>query len=63
VRKADVKIGDTVISSGLDGLFPKGLPVGTVSDISRPESGLFQEVKVRPFVNFTKLEEVLVILE
>ena len=63
VRKADVKIGDTVISSGLDGLFPKGLPVGTVSDISRPTSGLFQEVKVRPFVNFTKLEDVLVILE
>jgi rod shape-determining protein MreC len=63
VRKADVKIGDTVISSGLDGLFPKGLPVGTVSDISRPAAGLFQEVKVRPFVNFTKLEEVLVILE
>jgi rod shape-determining protein MreC len=63
VRKADVKIGDTVISSGLDGLFPKGLPVGTVSDIARPTSGLFQEVKVRPFVNFTKLEEVLVILE
>ena len=63
VRKADVKIGDTVVSSGLDGLFPKGLPVGTVSEISRPVSGLFQEVKVRPFVNFTRLEEVLVVLE
>ena len=63
VRKADVEIGDTVISSGFDGLFPKGLPVGTVSEISRPTSGLFQEVKVRPFVNFTRLEEVLVILD
>jgi rod shape-determining protein MreC len=63
VRKADVKIGDTVISSGLDGLFPKGLPVGSVSKVSRPTSGLFQEVQVRPFVNFKRLEEVLVVME
>ena len=63
VRKADIKIEDIVISSGLDGLFPKGLRVGAISEISRPSSGLFQEVKVRPFVDFTRLEEVLVILE
>ncbi len=63
VRKADIKIEDTVISSGLDGVFPKGLRVGAISEISRPSSGLFQEVKVRPFVDFTRLEEVLVILE
>jgi len=63
VRKADIKIEDTVISSGLDGLFPKGLRVGAISEISKPSSGLFQEVKVRPFVDFTKLEEVLVVLE
>jgi rod shape-determining protein MreC len=63
VRKADIEIEDTVISSGLDGLFPKGLRVGAISQISRPSSGLFQEVKVRPFVDFTRLEEVLVILE
>lgn len=63
VRKADIKIEDTVISSGLDGLFPKGLRVGAISEISRPSSGLFQEVKVRPFVDFTRLEEVLVVLE
>ena len=63
VRKADIKIEDTVISSGLDGLFPKGLRVGAISEISRPSSGLFQEVRVRPFVDFTRLEEVLVILE
>lgn len=63
VRKADIKIGDTVISSGLDGLFPKGLRVGAISEISVPPSGLFQEVKVRPFVDFTRLEELLVILK
>ncbi|NVL90236.1 MAG: rod shape-determining protein MreC [Desulfobacterales bacterium] len=62
-RKADIKIGDIVISSGLDGLFPKGLRVGAISEISVPPSGLFQEVRVRPFVDFTRLEELLVILE
>jgi rod shape-determining protein MreC len=63
VRKADIKIGDTVVSSGLDGFFPKGLQVGEISEIFKPSSGLFQEVKVRPFVDFTRLEEVMVILE
>ncbi len=63
VRKADVSIGDTVISSGLDGLFPKGLRVGSVEKISKSNSGIFQEVKVRPFVDFARLEEVLVMLE
>jgi rod shape-determining protein MreC len=63
VRKADVKRGDVVISSGLDGVFPKGLPVGTVADVFETHTGLFQEAKIQPFVNFTRLEEVLVVLE
>lgn len=63
VRKADIRIGDTVISSGLDGLFPKGLRVGIISEISKPSSGLFQELKIRPFVDFARIEEVMVILE
>ena len=63
LRKADVSIGDTVISSGLDGLFPKGLRIGSVEGISRNSSGIFQEVKVRPFVDFARLEEVLVMLD
>lgn len=63
VRKADIKIGDTLISSGLDRVYPKGLRLGSVSEVTRPASGLFQEVKVRPFVDFTRIEEVLVILE
>lgn len=63
VRKADIKTGDTVISSGLDGLFPKGVPIGEILEISVPTSGLFQEVRVRPFVDFTRLEELLVIMK
>lgn len=63
VRKAEVQIGDTVVSSGLDGLFPKGLRIGTIKEVSKDESGIFQEVMVQPFVDFSRLEEVLVVIE
>jgi rod shape-determining protein MreC len=46
----------------LDGVFLKGLPVGRVSAVVKPNSGIFQEVTVTPSVNFEKLEEVLVVL-
>ena len=62
LRKHDIKVGDTVISSGLDGVFPKGLRIGSISEIVKRNSGIFQEVTVSPYVDFEKLEEVLVIL-
>jgi len=62
LRKDDVIGGDTVVSSGLDGVFPKGLFLGHISEITKPDAGIFQEVVVIPFVNFEKLEEVLVLL-
>ncbi len=63
LRKAEVKVGDTVVSSGLDGLFPKGLRVGFVKEVSKVEPGIFQVVQIEPFVDFARLEEVLVILD
>jgi rod shape-determining protein MreC len=62
VRKAELEIGDVVVSSGLDQIFPKGLRIGKVESISKTESGIFQDVKVVPFVDFDRLEEVFVIL-
>lgn len=59
--KDDVTVGDVVISSGLDGVFPKGLLLGKVVGGEKTNSGIFQDVHVQPFVNFEKLEEVLVI--
>lgn len=63
LRKHDLQVGDTVISSGLDGIYPKGLRVGTISRVVRRNAGIFQEVAVTPFVDFEKLEEVLIVLE
>ncbi len=62
LRKADIRVGDIVISSGLDGVYPKGLCLGRVSGLSKQNAGVFQNVQVDPFVDFDKLEEVLVLL-
>ena len=62
LRKNEIKIGDDVISSGLDGVFPKGQRLGRVSEVVRTSSEIFQEIYVTPYVDFQKLEEVLVIL-
>jgi rod shape-determining protein MreC len=62
LRKHDVQVGDRVISSGLDEVFPKGLAIGQISSVTKPDAGIFQEVTVTPYVDFEKLEEVLVVL-
>ncbi|MEA3428159.1 MAG: rod shape-determining protein MreC [Thermodesulfobacteriota bacterium] len=62
LRKHDIRVGDTIVSSGLDTVFPKGLRIGKVSDVIKRNSGLFQEVIVTPYVDFEKLEEVLIAL-
>jgi rod shape-determining protein MreC len=62
-RNEDVQVGDKVISSGMGGVFPKGLLVGTVQEVVRASSGLFQRVEVEPAVNFSRLEEVLVVIQ
>lgn len=63
LRKHDITEGDIVVSSGLDGVFPKGLRVGSVSDVTQSNAGIFQEVIVTPFADFEKLEEVLIVLD
>jgi rod shape-determining protein MreC len=62
-RGEDVKPGDQLISSGMDGIFPKGLAVGRVARVDPTRRGLFQRADVEPAVDFKKLEEVFVILE
>ena len=62
LQKHDVRVGDTVVTSGFDGVYPKGLRLGWVSDVTKPEAEIFQEITVTPYVDFEKLEEVLVVL-
>ena len=62
-RTADVKSGDTVITSGLDGIFPRGLLVGTVKKVTRVAYGMFLKISVKPAVDFRNLEQVLVITQ
>ena len=61
LRKHAISLGDSVITSGLDGVFPKGLPIGRVSEIVRLSAGIFQEIAITPYVDFETLEEVLVL--
>ena len=56
----DVVVGDVVVTSGIDGIFPKGLVVGRVEAVDK--NGAYRQITVRPAVDFSSLEEVLVIL-
>jgi rod shape-determining protein MreC len=62
LRSDEVKEGDEVVTSGVGGVFPRGLPVGKVSQVGRRDFGLYQEAQVMPSVDFSRLEEVLVVL-
>jgi rod shape-determining protein MreC len=54
--------GETVRTSGGDAIFPKGLPIGTVTKVNRTAEA-FLSVQVKPSVNLSKLEEVLVVVQ
>ncbi len=57
-----VPIGENVLTSGGDQIFPKGLPVGTIAKVGGGKD-LFLNIKVKPAANLSKLEEVLVLVE
>jgi rod shape-determining protein MreC len=57
----DVQIGDLVVTSGKDGIFPKGLRVGTVQGVYKDPLDLFQRIEVKPLVRLSILEELLII--
>ncbi|MDB9822252.1 rod shape-determining protein MreC [Deltaproteobacteria bacterium] len=63
LKTSDVIVGDIVVTSGMGRVFPKGIPVGEVIEVKDPPGELFKDVKIRPVVDFSKLEELLVILK
>jgi rod shape-determining protein MreC len=63
LRSDDMNDGDLLVTSGTDGVFPRGLPVGRIVGLKKNGQGLYQNALVKPAVDVTKLEEVLVLLE
>lgn len=61
-KNQDIAEGDEVISSGMGGVFPKGLMIGRVSFVEKLDMELFLKIRVAPYVDFSKLEEVLVLV-
>jgi rod shape-determining protein MreC len=63
-RDADVKVGDIIVTSGRGGdrgIYPSGLPIGTVVEVQNDASGSTRHVSVKPAVDASKLEEVYVL--
>src|SRR3972149_5958777 len=59
---SELQVGDPVLTSGLAGSFPKGMLIGRIHRVEKQEMALFQQAEVIPSVDFSKLEEVLVIM-
>jgi rod shape-determining protein MreC len=62
-RSEDIRAGDPVVTSGLDGIFPRGLLVGTIKYVHREGPGLFLNVSIAPAVEFRGLEQVLIVTQ
>jgi len=60
-HESEAKENETVLTSGLDSLFPADLPVGSITKITKKGAGLFQNIEVTPFQDSSKLEEVMII--
>ena len=60
-RSEDIQEGDRLITSGFDGVFPKGIVVGAVIKVRKQTLGLFQYIEVLPAVNLARTEEVLIV--
>ncbi|MEO0085866.1 MAG: rod shape-determining protein MreC [candidate division WOR-3 bacterium] len=59
---AGMALGDTLLTSGLGLVFPRGLRVGTITSLAGPRSGMFRHTEVKPFVDILKLEGIFVLI-
>lgn len=60
-KNQDVQTGDIILASGLGGVYPQGMILGSVIAVDKKVPGLFQEIEVEPAADFTRLEEVLIV--
>jgi rod shape-determining protein MreC len=62
-REDELDVGDVLLTSGLGCRFPEGIPVAQVTQVIKKEFGVYQRVEAKPTVDFSRLSEVLVLLE
>lgn len=60
LKKADVVVGDRIVTAGIGGVFPSGVPLGKVESVRKRQRGMFQEIVVAPSVDFQRLETVFI---
>jgi rod shape-determining protein MreC len=60
-KNAEMKYGDVIVTSGMGGVFPKGVTIGDVVSVAKKRYGIFQEAMIKPRVDFARLEEVYII--
>ena len=61
-RRDEVDVGDVLVTSGVGCRFPKGIPVARVISVEKKKFGVYQSLVAEPTVDFSRLEEVLIIL-
>ncbi len=61
-QDTDAKLNDILITSGMDDIYPKGIPVGYITRIIKKGSGLFQYIEVTPFQNLSSIEHVVIVV-
>ena len=63
-KGSDIRVGDLVVTSGVGGIFPKGIPIGRIEAIAATEeTGLFHLISVKPSIDFDRVEEVRLLLQ
>jgi rod shape-determining protein MreC len=60
LKKADVAVGDHIVTAGIGGVFPSGVPLGVVSAVRKKRRGMFLEIEVEPAVDFQRLETIFI---
>jgi len=61
-RTDEVEVGDVLLTSGVGCRFPKGVPVARVTRATKRKFGIYQEVEAEPTVDFSRIEDVLIVL-
>lgn len=62
-REDELDVGDVLLTSGLGCRFPEGIPVAKVTEVIKKEFGVYQRVEARPTVDFSRLSDVLILLD